>query len=79
MSQEQTQQPPSPPALGSGFYSDDEKHNEWVDKAVRADPSWWMDTIPSPPFDKEAIEKCWHAMTREIHRLRALVSHHVTT
>jgi hypothetical protein len=50
--------------------ADEKTHRETVDAALRANPSWAFSTI-APPFDIPQIEKMWHAMTREIIRLRA--------
>ena len=51
--------PPSPERLGSA-----------VDDALNCDPSWFIASVPSPPFDRARIARNWKAMTEEIKRLR---------
>ena len=50
---------PSPERLGSA-----------VDDALNCDPSWFIASVPSPPFDRARIARNWKAMTEEIKRLR---------
>lgn len=62
MSTEQNGQKAGTPSL--------ERLGSAVDDALNCDPSWFIASVPSPPFDRARIARNWKAMTEEIKRLR---------
>lgn len=43
-----------------------------IEDALKSDPSWWLSSIPTPPFDVQRICENWFALVNEVKRLQVV-------